>query len=63
MLGNVVALATNATTYLPTAIEGVDFQQVLSEITAVAPSILPVTVACLAFRKGISFIYSTLRGA
>lgn len=59
MLENVPALAA----YLPTAIDGVDFNAVLGEITAVAPSILPVTVACIAFRKGISFIYSTLRGA
>lgn len=64
MLGNMVmALAADATTYLPTAITGVNFNAVLAEITAVAPSILPVTVACIAFRKGISFIYSTLRGA
>lgn len=64
MLGNMVTvLAGEATTYLPSAITGVNFNAVLAEITAVAPSILPVTVACIAFRKGISFIYSTLRGA
>lgn len=55
--------ATDPVTYLPNAITGVDFSQVLNEITAVAPSLLPVAVACIAFRKGISFIFSILRGA
>lgn len=63
MLGNMVTALAESTTYLPSAITGVDFGAVLAEITAVAPSILPVTVACIAFRKGISFIYSSLRGA
>lgn len=49
--------------YLQDAITGVDFTLVLSEITAAAPSLLPVAVACIAFRKGISFIFSILRGA
>lgn len=52
-----------STVYLPSAITGVNFTAVLNEITSVAPSLLPVAVACIAFRKGISFIYSTLRGA
>lgn len=63
MLGNMVTALADSTAYLPSAISGVDFNAVLNEITAVAPSILPVTVACIAFRKGISFIYSSLRGA
>lgn len=62
MTGVVHALAEGGT-YLQGAITGVDFTAVLNEIVAVAPSILPVTVACIAFRKGISFVYSTLRGA
>lgn len=64
MFGTISALAEGATGgYLKGAITGVDFGAVLSEIVSVAPDILPVTVACIAFRKGISFIYSTLRGA
>ncbi|MBP1534563.1 MAG: hypothetical protein IK999_10645 [Ruminococcus sp.] len=62
-MNDLMLLADNATTYLPTAITGVDFTQVLNEITAIAPSLLPVAVACLAFRKGISFMFSILRGA
>lgn len=54
---------TAATTYLPDAIKTVQFGQVLGEITAVAPSLLPIAVSCIAFRKGISFIFSVLRGA
>lgn len=62
MIGVVQALAETGG-YLQSAITGVDFKAVLNEIVTVAPSILPVTVACIAFRKGISFIYTTLRGA
>lgn len=58
---SVVAETTSG--YLNQAISGVDFTRVLSEITATAPALLPVAVACIAFRKGISFMFSILRGA
>lgn len=37
--------------------------EVLNTIAALAPALLPVAVGCLAFRKGIGFIFSILRGA
>ena len=44
-------------------VSGVDFTLVLSEMVALLPAILPVAVSCIAFRKGISFILSMVRGA
>lgn len=65
-MNDLMLLADNATTsatYLHDAIEGVPFNNVLAEITSIAPDLIPVAVACLAFRKGISFMFSILRGA
>ena len=42
---------------------GVDFSGILKVVTDLVPQILPVTIAFVALRKGISFIYSSLRGA
>ena len=36
---------------------------VLNTIAGLAPSLLPVAVGCIAFRKGIGFLFSVLRGA
>ena len=55
--------AVTTTTYLHNAIEGIPFGNILAEITSVAPDLIPVAIACLAFRKGISFMFSILRGA
>ena len=44
-------------------VSGVDFMIVLDEMVALVPVMLPVIVGCLAFRKGISFIKSMVRGA
>lgn len=43
-------------------VSGVDFSLVLNEMIALLPSMLPVAVTCIAFRKGISFILSFIRG-
>lgn len=40
-----------------------DLNAVLDTIVGLAPTLLPVAVGCLAFRKGIGFIFSVLRGA
>ena len=37
--------------------------QVLTQMTDLIPIVLPVVVACLAFRKGISFLKGQLMGA
>lgn len=44
-------------------VSGVDFSIVLNEMVALLPVMLPVAVSCIAFRKGISFILSFVRGA
>lgn len=43
-------------------VSGVDFSIVLNEMVALLPTMLPVVVSCVAFRKGISFILSVIRG-
>lgn len=42
---------------------GVDLMQVLDEIVALVPVVLPVIVGCLAFRKGFAFLKSAIKGA
>jgi len=42
---------------------GVDLTAVLDEVVALVPVVLPVTIGFIAFRKGLSFIKRTLRGA
>ena len=42
---------------------GIDFGGVLSVLMDLIPKLLPVTIGFVALRKGISFIYSSLRGA
>ena len=37
--------------------------QVLTQMTDLIPIVLPVVVACIAFRKGISFLKGQLMGA
>ena len=43
-------------------VSGVDFSCVLNEMVALLPTMLPVAVACIGFRKGIAFILSFVRG-
>lgn len=61
------AISEGSTTVTPTAplidVSGVDFMQVLTVMTGLLPTMLPVAVACVAFRKGISFVLSFVRGA
>ena len=52
---------TGATTLID--VSGVDFMIVLDEMVALVPVMLPVIVGCLAFRKGIQFVKSMVRGA
>jgi hypothetical protein len=42
---------------------GVDFMAVLNEILAMLPLLLPVIIGFIAFRKGIGFLKSALKGA
>lgn len=41
----------------------VNFGEILSEVKALVPVILPVSIGFIAFRKGMSFLFSSLRSA
>ncbi len=69
-MGNLLMALSEAGTSVPTAapavkidVSSVDFMQVLTVLMDLLPTMLPVAVACAAFRKGISFILSFVRGA
>ena len=44
-------------------LEGIDLTAVLDEIVSLIPVVLPVVIGFIAFRKGFSFIKSSLKGA
>lgn len=44
------------------AITGDMMNGILTQITDLLPVVLPVMVGCLAFRKGLSFFQSLVRG-
>jgi len=68
-LGTVIADAgtsetvQDAASYLQTAIQGVQFQQVVEVIVGVAPTILPIIVTILAFKKGLNWVMRLVRRA
>lgn len=42
---------------------GVNLTAVLDEVLALVPTVLPVVISFIAFRKGLAFIKRALRGA
>ena len=44
-------------------LEGVNLMDVLNEMTTLVPKVLPVIIGCVAFRKGLQFLKSAIRGA
>ncbi|NMD38393.1 MAG: hypothetical protein GYA87_06930 [Christensenellaceae bacterium] len=42
---------------------GIDLTAVLDEVTGLLPTVLPVIIGFIAFRKGISFVKRALKGA
>lgn len=52
-----------SSTYIQQAIAGVDFVQILNEIVSVAPTVLPVLVAIVAFKKAMRWVIGTVKGA
>lgn len=42
---------------------GVDLTLILDEVLALVPTVLPVVISFIAFRKGLAFIQRALRGA
>lgn len=47
---------------LETALEGVSLAGITTEIISVLPVVIPVAITVLALRKGLSFLFGTLRG-
>ena len=47
---------------LGTALADVTMTGITAEIIGVLPVVLPVAITVLALRKGISFLFGTLRG-
>jgi len=48
---------------LPNIITSTMLQGVLSEVTGVLPTVIPVVITFMAIRKGISFVIGMLRSA
>lgn len=48
---------------LAKAVSASDLNGVLTEITSLLPVVIPVVIGYIALRKGISFLFSTLRAA
>lgn len=46
-----------------TALSGVNLSDILSQVIALLPICLPVTIGFIAVRKGISFLIGSLRRA
>lgn len=62
----VAASAEGETMTVPSianSISSSSFNGILQQMVDLLPIVLPVVVACLAFRKGISFLKSMIRGA
>lgn len=45
------------------SLTGVDLSAVLDEVVALVPTVLPVLIGFIAFRKGIAFVIGAMRGA
>lgn len=54
---------STSTVYITQAIAGVDFKQILNEIVAVAPTVLPVIVSIVAFKKALRWVVGSVKGA
>lgn len=55
------ATAQSAAQYLQSALAGVEFQQIVEGIVGIAPTILPIMVTILAFKKGLSWCLRLVR--
>ena len=44
-------------------VTGINFMDVLGEVTALVPTVLPAIIGFIAFRKGFAFLKNALRGA
>lgn len=62
MLANEAATATYTVPSLAESVTTDMMSGILTQITDLVPVLLPVIVACLAFRKGLSFFIGMIRG-
>ena len=44
-------------------LEGIDLTAVLDEVVGLLPTVLPVIIGFIAFRKGLAFVKRALKGA
>lgn len=44
-------------------LQGIDLTAVLDEVVGLLPTVLPVIIGFIAFRKGLSFVKKALKGA
>lgn len=58
-----VTVATATGTTLADAVSSADLTGVLNEIVALLPIVIPVVIGFIGLRKGIKFLFSTLRSA
>lgn len=62
MLNPIMALASSGST-IAGAVSSSDLNGVLTEIIALLPVVIPVVIGYIGLRKGIKFLFSTLRSA
>lgn len=54
--------ATFTVPSIASSVTGDMMNGILTQITDLLPVVLPVMIGCLAFRKGLSFLQSLIRG-
>ena len=52
-----------ATSVIAPALDGVNLTGVYDEYVALIPTLIPIAVSCIAIKKGIGFLLSTLQSA
>ena len=62
-LANLVLTSSTISNSVATAVNGVDMSGILNEVLSLLPVVLPILIAFLGVRKGISFLIGSLRRA
>ncbi len=58
-----ISFLTAATSQLASVVTADMLSGVLTEVTGLLPVVLPVSISWLALRKGLGFLFSTIRRA
>lgn len=53
--------AVNLTEQIATAVSGLEFEPLYQTIVSLIPTVLPVGIGLIGLKKGISFVFSTIR--